>query len=163
MQDRISTAEAARRLGTTPPTIRRLLEEEKLRGSREQRGSRFRWLIDEQSVTAYLSKHGKFPGRSGPRGGASIESKLAELSEQVDALERVVSPTPHPGGGRVADLEAERDDLRAELVSVHESLLGCNRPVSAKHWQMLSEPRQLSTCLPLLLQQSVPTATAEMH
>lgn len=135
MEDGISTADAATRLGTTPPTVRRLLENGDLEGQRVPRGNRFSWSISRKSVDSYLAEHGKFPGtRSGPRGNPPIERQVVRLSEEVVAL-RSLLPTDLTEGHFQA-LQNERDDLRAKLVSLNESLA---RLESATERQLLAD------------------------
>lgn len=121
MEDGISTAEAARRLRTTPPTIRRLLEEGAIEGQQLPQKNRFRWSISPDSVDSYLADHGKFPGvRTGPRGDPTIERQVARLSKEVEALRSLLPD--NLSESYFEALQNERDDLRAKLVSVNESL-----------------------------------------
>ncbi len=120
--DGISTAKAAVRLGTTPPTVRRLLESGDLAGERLPRGGRFCWSVDSASVDSYLAQHGEFPGtRSGPRGNSPIAQEVRRLSEEMAALRSLLPP--ESAEGHLQTLQSERDDLRAKLVSVSESLV----------------------------------------
>ena len=99
--------------------MRQLLTNGILQGRREPLGSRFRWVLELESVDAYLSAHGKFPGgRSGPRGKPSIELQLEDLSAQIKELRDSDSGSTRS----IHALAVERDDLRATLVSMGESL-----------------------------------------
>lgn len=115
MSDDISTADAARRLNTTPPTVRRLLERGDLTGRQEARGGRFSWRVSEASLEKYLDAHGPFAGR---RRGAS---RLGELEDEVRQLRDLLSGTgARPG--RAATSQQELDDLRAEAMSLRDAM-----------------------------------------
>jgi hypothetical protein len=112
----ISTTESARRLLTTKPTVHRLLESGALKGKKRQRGSRFVWDVDPTSVAAYLATHGPINGKRqvpSTRLGA-LEVEFEKLREQV---RRLTQGSPLP-----PDAMSERDDLRAETVSLRDAL-----------------------------------------
>lgn len=121
MQDMLSTAEAAKQLGTSEPTVRRMLESRELRGEREKVGQKFRWRVDPTSVARFLASNGKFSGsrRKRPNRLTEVERRLNGLIERVDEL---TSEGESTGGQRPNRMVEERDDLRAEVVSLTESL-----------------------------------------
>lgn len=137
MQDGISTAEAANRLGTSEPTVRRMLESRELVGEREEVGKKFRWRIDPDSVTEYLASNGRFLGgrRKRPNRLSEVERKLNVLSERVDEIASEGNDKARQKAGRVLE---ERDDLRAKVVSLTESLVRM-RSVSERQAEADSE------------------------
>jgi hypothetical protein len=117
MSDTLTTGQVAGELGTTAPTVRSLLERGLLTGRQEHRGTRFVWLVDASSVRTYLAKHGEFSRR--PR-----QSRLGKLEDEVAALAAVINTTNRreaPSTSRTA-VERERDDLRATVVTLRETL-----------------------------------------
>lgn len=117
----ISTAEAAKQLGTSEPTVRRMLESRELRGEREKVGNKFRWRIDPASVARFLASNGKFSGgrRKRPNRLTDVERRLNGLIERVNELTSEGAATVGQQPNRTLE---ERDDLRAEVVSLTESL-----------------------------------------
>jgi hypothetical protein len=112
MADGMSAADAAAALGTTAVTVRKLCERGRLAGTKEPWGSsRFRWAIDPKSVD-------KFAREGGVRKPRRLDDRLAALETDVTALksERGVAPGDQ-------QLSAERDDLRARVVTLEEALL----------------------------------------
>lgn len=108
MSDEISVAEAARRLGASPPTIRGLLDSGRLSGRRKPRGSRFVWSVDGESVERFRSEHGPFGGRRRP------QHSVASLAAEVESLRLALDST--------LNCAVERDDLRATLVTLRDAL-----------------------------------------
>lgn len=123
MPDEISALEAARRLRTTPPTIRSLLQRELLSGRREQMGTRFRWRVDRESVEKYLEAHGPFDERrlGRPVRTGQYESRLTRLEDQISSL-FADPPTISADAEELSRAQTARDDLRARVVSLEESL-----------------------------------------
>lgn len=117
VSDTLTTGQAARELGTTPPTVRSLLERGLLAGRQERRGTRFVWLVDASSVRTYLAKHGEFSRR--PR-----ESRLAKLETEVAVLAAAMNSPNRAGAPSTSQkaVERERDDLRAMVVTLREAL-----------------------------------------
>lgn len=114
--DDVSTAEAARRLTTTPPTIRGLLASGELSGRKVARGTRFAWLIDEASVERYRRRHGPFSRRK-----RASSPTLLEVAAEVRALREAFERDPARLGG-TASTQRERDDLRAKVVTLEDAL-----------------------------------------
>jgi excisionase family DNA binding protein len=115
----LSTGKAAARLGVSKPTVRKLIETGRLKARREPRGGRFRWLVDEIDVHGFLSQHG--PVRRRRRGQSRVAQLEADLAALRDMIEGVTGDRV-PGGARSV-AEGERDDLRAEVVSLQEALM----------------------------------------
>ncbi|GAA1476539.1 hypothetical protein GCM10009623_09850 [Nocardioides aestuarii] len=61
MED-LSVAEAAEVLGTSPQTVRTLLRKGELRGHKRAWGAREVWVVDEDSVVAFLDEFGRLDG-----------------------------------------------------------------------------------------------------
>jgi hypothetical protein len=114
MTDGVSTAEAARLLSTTPPTVRGLLESGDLHGRKINRGSRFAWVIEEGSIHRYIAEHGKFTGER-----RAAKSRVAELEHEVAAIRSVIDADAPPARGST---QRERDDLRATVVTLRDAL-----------------------------------------
>lgn len=111
----LSSGEAAEVLGTSRPTVRALIAKGVLEASRESRGTRFSWRVNENSLERFLAEHGRYDGRR--RTGISrLEQVESDLSALWDLIER--------GGGASSKggVERERDDLRAQVVSLQEAL-----------------------------------------
>lgn len=117
MADVVSTAEAARRLKTTPPTVRALLARGELTGQRVPRGTRFAWLADEASIASYVASHGEFgaPRRS------SAAARVTALEQEITRLRALIEGEDSPSGA-LARLQSERDDLRATVVTMRDAL-----------------------------------------
>ena len=109
MADSISTTDAARRLETSTVTVRHLIARGHLSATKEPWGSRFRWLVDAESVER-VAKAGVL--RSRPR---RILERIAVLERDIAAIQRV----HHPNNRLV---EAERDDLRAKVITLEDTL-----------------------------------------
>jgi hypothetical protein len=123
MEDVVTALQAAKALGTTPPTVRKLLVDGRLKGEKEVHGTRFHWKIDGKSVARFLSEHGRFAGGPGaPPRIRGVQTAVERLERRVSALE----------GGRSGDavsqsaLASERDDLRARVVALEERVAGLN-------------------------------------
>jgi len=110
MPDGMSATEAAAALGTTAVTARKLCEQGRLAGTKEPWGnSRFRWVIDPKSVEELARK-------GGLRKPKRLDDRLAALEADMTALKGGVVPSDQ-------QLSAERDDLRARVVTLEEALL----------------------------------------
>jgi excisionase family DNA binding protein len=117
----VTTAEAARRLATSRPTIRALIEKGLLEGTQQQWGSRFRWRVDAASLDRFLAEHGPYEGRRTPKSRMErIETELSLLREAVHALGTTVG-SENPAQA-TDDASRERDDFRARVVNVEEAL-----------------------------------------
>jgi excisionase family DNA binding protein len=124
VEDVITVAEAAEALGTTPPTVRKLLGAGKLTGGKETHRSRFHWKVDGKSVERFLSEHGRFPGGFGaPSRIRVVQAAVEGLENRVNALgelrgeDETAAPTA---------LSAERDDLRARVIALEDALVRMN-------------------------------------
>lgn len=116
----LSTREAAGLLGTSQPTVRALIGKGLLDASKEARGTRFSWRVNKDSVERHLKEHGRYDGQR--RTGASRLEKLeSELSALRAAIARDVTMPAVDGG-----IERERDDLRAQVVSLQDALTRSN-------------------------------------
>lgn len=117
----VTTGRAAALLGTTRPTVVGLIERGDLPASKEQRGSRFYWQVDEDGLQNFLDKHGRYDG-----GKRQSRSKLAKLEASVSELQHEVRVLTGSGvrgsASKVRNLERERDDLRARIVGLEEAL-----------------------------------------
>jgi hypothetical protein len=113
----IQTGEAARRLGTTTQTVGKLIDKKLLVAVRaDPRKKRSNWLVDEESVQAYIREHGRIDAR--PRGAgsrlAAVEADVAELRRALETAG--VAPAPDTATAR------ERDELRAQVSNLREAL-----------------------------------------
>jgi excisionase family DNA binding protein len=118
----VTTGRAAALLGTTRPTVVGLIEKGDLPASKEQRGSRFCWQVDEDGLREFLDKHGRYDDRRrlGRSKLARLEASISELRDQVRLLTEVdAGDTDTEVRKR---LERERDDLRARIVGLEEAL-----------------------------------------
>ena len=119
----VTTGRAAALLGTTRPTVVGLVERGDLPASKEQRGSRFCWQIDEDGLHRFLDTHGRYDDvrrRPGKSKLARLEASVAELRDEVRLLTGAeVEETDAVVRKR---LERERDDLRARIVGLEEAL-----------------------------------------
>jgi len=118
----VSTGEAMRLLGTSRPTIISLIEHGHLRAGRVQRGKRFAWRIEAESLQAYVAAHGRFDGRR-----PSTSSRLTLLEREVADLRAAVRgmttrAEADRGPGDEARREDDSDDLRARVVALEEAL-----------------------------------------
>jgi hypothetical protein len=120
VEDVVSVRAAAEALGTTPPTVRKLLEAGELAGEKETHRSRFHWKIDGKSVERFLSEHGRFPG------GPGAPSRIRRVHTAVESLDKRLTALEDRGFEREAvapsALEAERDDLRARVIALEDAL-----------------------------------------
>jgi excisionase family DNA binding protein len=116
MADTISTREAAQRLQASEPTVRLLLKTGELRGFKETRGKRFAWHVETESAEAYLAANGPFRGvRRASKGRmARVEKEIASLRAVVEA--------GLPADAGLDRLQQDRDDLRAHVVTLSESV-----------------------------------------
>ena len=109
VSEKLSVPQVADALKTTPPTVRRLLEDGMLRGSRSVKGTRTYWTVDAADLGVYLRDHGTF--RKSPR--ASV---LDTLRRELDALRQRVEDVEAQTGVRVGGND------RAEVVALREAL-----------------------------------------
>src|SRR4051794_30107636 len=108
MADSMSVADAAERLGTSVVTVRTLIGSGRLVAKKEPWGRRFRWLVDRDSVEQ-LATAGRL------RKPKRLADRLTALEQDVAALTGVPAPVDRL-------VEAERDDLRAKVVTLEEAL-----------------------------------------
>jgi hypothetical protein len=112
MSDEVFTGEAARRLGTTRPTVRSMLVRGDLSGRKERHGSRDYWLVRSTGIDRYLDLHGKVDDRrkraaGGRRDDVEFTAEGGPARSWASELDRL---------GR------ERDDLRARVVELQDAL-----------------------------------------
>ena len=81
-------AETAEVLGTSPQTVRTLLRKGELRGHKRAWGAREIWVVDEDSVVAFLEEFGRLDG--GRRRPAATPPPQVQTS---------TAPPPAPGAG----------------------------------------------------------------
>lgn len=117
MADAVMTGEAAELLGTTPPTVRTLLNRGLLTGRQVRRSTGFVWLVDASSIQKYKREHGDFRKRTRPSRLDRLEAELAALRTALTDSERL-----QPGKGSAGDAERERDDLRGTVVTLRDAL-----------------------------------------
>jgi excisionase family DNA binding protein len=115
MEDSISAAEAAKRIGVSKPTVCKLLETGELEGERVKRKSSFCWRVKPQSVHTFIEarRKGHVKRRS---------NRLTDLAQQVQELRAAVEAISPGASESPTRLVAERDQLRGEVVSLRESL-----------------------------------------
>lgn len=101
--DWISAPVVAQRLGTTPPTVRKLIENGDLVGTAEQHGQRLRWLADPKDVERYLDDHGPFRGTARDTAARTAQRIL---DEREGDLLRTFSAILEDINARLARLEA---------------------------------------------------------
>ncbi len=119
MPGHLTTAQAARRLEVSKPTVRALLEDGKLRGLRVVHGSRSYWQVEEESVTELLASGGPYRRRTRrPSRLEHVEAEVEALRRTVDSL--MAGATPAVRGPTSA--EQERDELRVRVVDLEEAL-----------------------------------------
>jgi predicted ArsR family transcriptional regulator len=125
VEDVVSVAEAAQALGTTPPTVRKLLGAGTLTGEKEAHRSRFHWKVHGKSVERFLSEHGSFPGGLGaPPRIAAVQRAVDRLEERVNALGELRGEEEAAGPTALA---SERDDLRARVIVLEDALARMNQ------------------------------------
>jgi excisionase family DNA binding protein len=127
--DGVSTKETARRLGTTPPTVRALLENGELQAVKVPRGSRFAWLVNELSIASYLAQNGQFTG-----GRRVHKSRIASLEHELAAVRAAIGRAAAPVDLELETLQRERDDLRATVVTLQD-VVARARTVADLHQQ----------------------------
>jgi hypothetical protein len=117
--DGVTSGVAAARLRTSKPTVHALIARGILEATKEPRGTRFTWRIDEDSLNSFLAENGPYEGRRKRRGSLTGNME-AELSTWHALLHRA-----NGGTGAPSDTDStgrERDDLRARVVSLEEAL-----------------------------------------
>lgn len=102
-------AEAAEVLGTSPQTVRTLLRKGELRGHKRAWGAREVWVVDEDSVVAFLEEFGRLDG------GRRRPPKSPPPPVQTSA-----PPSPEPGSGADESHDLGWEDL-SEPVEVPAS------------------------------------------
>lgn len=146
----LTTEAAAQLLGVTKPTVRKMVEHGQLRARKESRGSRFRWLIEEESVQAAQ------PHRLSPRAFrmAKLEAEVAELRELVRS-----SPGNTAQDKRRPSPRDEVEDLRADVVGLREALAKVR--IAAEHQRMADAAR--AEVVRLLLEAFTAAERADEH
>ena len=119
MAGHLTTAEAARRLDVSKPTVRALLGAGSLRGLQVPHGSRSYWQVEEESVTELLvsGPHQRRQTRA-PTRLERVEAEVTALRQTVDSLAGWTTPAP----GNPTSSERERDKLRVRVVNLEEAL-----------------------------------------
>lgn len=102
---------AARALGCSPPTLRKLVAEGILPATETKRGERTFLTLRATDIDDYIAKHGQFNRRSN-RTGATSDDEFNALRDQVAALQRQVDQ------GR----NGQVSDTRAEVVALGDAL-----------------------------------------
>lgn len=120
MTDGVSTTQAARRLQTTTPTVRSLIERGRLRAVRRERGTRFSWLIEKESLNRFLIEHG--PYDRARRVGVTVADLMAEVRALREGVAALGGRSPGEAFG-VASVVQERDALRVEVTNLRDALL----------------------------------------
>jgi excisionase family DNA binding protein len=114
MADDLSVSEAATALGTSRQTVLNLIREGTLRATKSPKGV---WRIRRKSVDAFLNAYGRLEGgRRRKSASAALEVEVGRLREQVAQL------TAATDIRETAALLAERDELRARVVSLEDAL-----------------------------------------
>jgi excisionase family DNA binding protein len=111
----LSTQQAAARIGVSNPTVRKLLADGLLTGRAEERGTRFRWVISEASVDAYLDNLGAGAADRRRRKRVTASQLQVEVAEIRAEVRRMAAST-HP-------LAPSASDLGAQVVELREALL----------------------------------------
>ena len=106
----MTVPEAARLLGCTPPTVRKLVADGHLPAVETQRGTRTFRTLRRADVKRFLSTHGGFNQRGG-RPAAVSDGEIRALRDEVSALAQ-----------RVDDGAASSPDMRAEVVALREAV-----------------------------------------
>src|SRR2546430_791972 len=116
----LTTGKAAARLGVSKPTVRAWIGDGLVRARREKRGQGFRWLIDEEEIARpdVRTLVGRAPRRR-PSRLAQLESDVASLQEAL----RTAGPPAVPSESPPGELQRERDDLRAKVVGLEETIV----------------------------------------
>lgn len=83
----LSVNDAAKLLNTTPPTIRKLIDNHELDGQITRGHSRSRYVTNRFAVDEYLRREGPFPHRRSTHDSRlrSLEDRLVELAKQPPA------------------------------------------------------------------------------
>jgi Helix-turn-helix domain len=105
----IGVSKAAEELGLSPQAVRDLIRSKKLKG---QKNSADRWRIDPDSLSRYLSEHGRKEG---------VLSGLERLGQRLDELDRRIDSLSDLAA--VAALQAaerERDKYRSDAATLRE-------------------------------------------
>jgi excisionase family DNA binding protein len=116
MADTLSTKQVAQRLNMSVPTVQALLKTKELAGSKQIRGSTFAWRVEASSVEAYLAANG--PGRGVRR---ASKARIAQIEKEVASLRSLIE-AGLPAEAGLDRLQEDRDDLRAQVVTLAESL-----------------------------------------
>jgi excisionase family DNA binding protein len=112
----LTAKDAATLLGTTKPTVGKLIEKGVLRAERRARGSLFQWVIDDDSVRAHLAQHGRYDKVRTQR------LSMKDLDERLDVLERGVSAHRRLDGSQESTDSRELRDARGRIVDLEEAL-----------------------------------------
>jgi hypothetical protein len=104
-------------LRTSPQTVRNYLRQKILRGRIDSKTKK--WLVQRASVQNFLAVHGPLDGgrrRKSPT--ALLEAKVEQLTAEVARLSGLVGL----GDSQIAAIVSERDDLRARVVALEDTL-----------------------------------------
>jgi chromosome segregation ATPase len=144
MQTWTRVSRAADELGLSTQAVRNLVRSGKLAGSKDPEG---RWLIDVDSLSEYLSRHGRHKPASGVE---RIEERLDELTRSVASLSEASASAT-----QLLELtERERDKHRAEAAAAKEAallLVGSAREATSAVAGLLKSLQQQEEALVQLL------------
>jgi hypothetical protein len=93
-----------------------LIRKKRLKARKLQQGKRFLWLVDEESLERYAREHRRLTRRRRRRG-----SRLQAIEAELASLRRVLDDADLTEGTSLA-IARERDDLRAEVITLREAL-----------------------------------------
>jgi hypothetical protein len=113
----LSVKAAAGRLGTTEPTIRTLIAQEKLTASQVPWGARFKWSVDESSIEGFLKAHGRYDQRR-RRSAPSV----VDLAGRVAALEEAAQRRDQNLGTPTEGTFRQLEDALARIVVLEDAL-----------------------------------------
>lgn len=113
MQGHLTVSEAARILGTSPQTVRTLLRNSQLQGTKRAWGSRYVWEVNGESLEAFLRQYGRLDGgrRRTKAAPAAVEPPVGQ--RPVPVASPLAAPDVDSEGG--FDVE-EPPDLRPLLL-----------------------------------------------
>jgi excisionase family DNA binding protein len=120
MADVLTSGQAAGILNVSRPTVHALIARGELSAARQQRGTRFRWVIAREAVEQLAASRGERNPQSASRRLEAIEAELVSLRQVVEG---------RGGAQHNKDRHAtanERDQLRVRVVDLTEALARMN-------------------------------------